>query len=266
MARRKLETFEDYNRALKNRYGIGEGEDYKPWHRVQDVPSDGVRSQVPGIKSSRTHHCLSGIETELFYLVEFSDSVIDIREQFPLLPINLSLRIAKSLDIKHPFHTISREPIVITTDFLLTRRIGDEIVYEALTVKPENKSDELRVREKIEIERIWWELLGVKFNYYTGNKLTQIQSQNIKWATHVIRPGKQRFTEETIRSSLQYINTGIMLVKEICESFAKNTDVKKEHALELLRCLIGLKYIKVDLSRPLKTADFINVLSIANSN
>lgn len=43
---RRLETFEDYSRALKGKYGLGEGKDYKPWLRVQDVKSKGIRAQV----------------------------------------------------------------------------------------------------------------------------------------------------------------------------------------------------------------------------
>lgn len=66
MAGRKLETFEDFSRALKNKYGVGEGELYKPWYRVQDVMSRGVRSQILGLKTNRIHHTLSSIETEFF--------------------------------------------------------------------------------------------------------------------------------------------------------------------------------------------------------
>ena len=43
---RKLESLQDYQRALKNKYGIGEGSDYKPWLRVQDVKSHGTRGFV----------------------------------------------------------------------------------------------------------------------------------------------------------------------------------------------------------------------------
>lgn len=48
---RRLETFEDYSRALKGKYGLGEGKDYKPWLRVQDVKSRGIRSQIYGRKT-----------------------------------------------------------------------------------------------------------------------------------------------------------------------------------------------------------------------
>ena len=88
MARgRKLEALADYQRALKKKFGLGEGHEYMPWLRVQDVNSRGNSAKIDGIKSNRTHHTLSEHETCFFYLAEFSDSVIDIREQFPLLPL-----------------------------------------------------------------------------------------------------------------------------------------------------------------------------------
>jgi hypothetical protein len=107
MARgRKLEALNDYRRALKQKYGVGEGQDYKPWLRVQDVKSRGLSSKIQGIKVAREHHTLSQLETEFFYLAEFSDSVIDIREQFPLLPLNLSFKIAQTFEIEHPREAI----------------------------------------------------------------------------------------------------------------------------------------------------------------
>lgn len=47
---RKLETFEDYSRALKGKYGLGEGKNYKPWLRVQDVKSEGFVLRFMAVK------------------------------------------------------------------------------------------------------------------------------------------------------------------------------------------------------------------------
>jgi hypothetical protein len=51
---------------------------------------------------------MSSIESELFYLAEFSDSVVDIRGQFPILPPNYTQRVASILGIKHPIHSKKR--------------------------------------------------------------------------------------------------------------------------------------------------------------
>ena len=262
MARRKLKTFDDFKRSLKNKYGVGEGKSYKPWLRVQDVKSKGVRSQISGLKTDRTHHTLSSLETELFYLIEFSDSVVDIREQFPLFPINLSIKIAKALGVEHPVHPETIVPIIITTDFLLTRLINGEIIFEAISVKSEDESDDLRVLEKLEIERVWWELLGIKFSYFVGSELTRMQSSNINWATHPLRSDKSIFTEVEMNAALSILNIGQHFIRDICNLFISELDLQHEAALNMLRCLIAKKKVEVDLSYPLENADFIEILNI----
>ncbi|PKH88310.1 TnsA endonuclease N-terminal domain-containing protein [Colwellia sp. Bg11-28] len=261
MAGRRLETFEDFKRSLKNKYGVGEGKLYKPWLRVQDVKSKGVRSQILGLKTHRVHHTLSLIETEFFYLAEHCDSVIDIREQFPLFPINLSIKIAESLGVKHPTHPKTNVPIIITTDFLLTRSINGQIVFEAISVKPETESDNQRVLEKLEIERVWWELLGINFSYFVGSESTKIQSNNINWATHPLREGTQPFTQHQLELAIHLITPGKQFIRDICNDFVERADVVHDESLNLLRILIAKKYISVDISYSLENADFINILT-----
>lgn len=245
---RKLETFEDYSRALKGKYGLGEGKDYKPWLRVQDVKSKGIRSQIYGRKTQRVHHLLSSIESQLFYLSEFSDSVIDIREQFPLLPINYTQKIAKIIGVEHPSHPTSGEPIVITTDFLLTIRSEHGIRYQAISVKPEDEVNNQRVLEKIDLERVCWELLNVPFGLFVGNELTRTQSRNIDWATAPFREGSTLFSDEQVTAALHTLNIGQSFVQDICDLFTASTITSHDESLTLLRYLIASKLIDVDLS------------------
>jgi len=260
---RKLENFDDFKRSLKGRYGLGVGEKYKPWLRVQDVKSEGVRSVIFGIKTNRDHHTLSSIESEFFYLAEYCDSVIDIREQFPLFPLNLSIKIANIIGVDHPKVPTTKVTNIITTDFLLTRLINENIVYEAISIKPEEKVDELRAVEKIEIERIWWEQLGINFNYYTGNEITRIQSRNISWVTDPLRTNPKMFSNSQIEVALTLLNNGKHLILDICSRFHSELSIEHDNALNLLRYLIASKYVTVDMSSLLEEADFIEIIEIS---
>lgn len=60
------------------------------------------------------------MERNYFYLTEFSDVILDIREQFPLLLQEETIVVAEELGIKHPVDPKTGDPIVMTTDFLLT--------------------------------------------------------------------------------------------------------------------------------------------------
>jgi hypothetical protein len=65
------------------------------------------------------HHLLSINEQFYFFNLEWSIIVIDIREQFPFLPLESTLEIANHLGIKHPTDPVTQLPIVMTTGFLI---------------------------------------------------------------------------------------------------------------------------------------------------
>src|SRR6266702_2207545 len=104
-------------KRLKEGRGKGEGVEYKPWLTVRDVPSHGWSSRIMGWKTNRLHHALSSHEADYVYIGEWSKKIVDIREQYPLLPLENTLAIAESCGIKHPIHPKTKKPIVLTTDF-----------------------------------------------------------------------------------------------------------------------------------------------------
>ena len=260
---RKLHSLADYQRALKNKYGIGEGSDYKPWLRVQDVKSHGTRSLIFGRKSQREHHMLSSIESEHFYLAEFLDNVTDIREQFPILPLNYTHKIAKILGLEHPTHPISKEPVILTTDQLLTIDSSQGRTYHAVSVKPESESNNLRVAEKIDIERVCWELLGVRFSYFTGNEITKIQSSNLQWASSPFRDNPMSFSHEQVDCALSTMSVGQFFIEDLCNKLISMNIASSADALLLIRFLIADKFIDVDLSTNISELGVIDIKYIA---
>lgn len=90
---------------------------HRPWLKIQDVSSLGRSTCLKGIKTSRQHEFLSDLERNYFHLSEYYDSITDIREQFPLLPLEETIVIADELGIKHPTDPKTDDPIVMTTDF-----------------------------------------------------------------------------------------------------------------------------------------------------
>lgn len=87
---RSFTSYLDYEKALSKGVGLGHAENYQPWFQAQDVQSNGNRSVIFGLKTQRKHHFLSSIESDFFYLAEFNDSVVDIREQFRLFPLSFT--------------------------------------------------------------------------------------------------------------------------------------------------------------------------------
>nr|WP_269822986.1 TnsA endonuclease N-terminal domain-containing protein [Rheinheimera faecalis] len=195
-------------------------------------------------------------------MAEFSDSVLDIREQFPLFPLTLSLKISKLLNVAHPSHPITKEPIIITTDFLLTCSDGKRIWYEAVSVKPSEKLFDKRTAEKLDIERIWWELLGVPFHVFCSTEINQIKSRNIQWITDAKRKKYPSFGTEIREKAKRMLSIGTMQLSDICETMSHEVCISNDDALTLLKYLIAEKEVIVDLAMPIASSGMIEIIQI----
>jgi hypothetical protein len=136
MAKRKrTKTEAAIDRCIEEGRGQGRGYDYKPWLLVQDVASQGLASRIKGWKTKRVHHLHSNLELNYFYLLEWSSIVCDIREQYPLLPLEETLAIAEQCGISHPKDPKTQEPIVMVTDFCITVRQKIGVAEQIRTLK-----------------------------------------------------------------------------------------------------------------------------------
>jgi hypothetical protein len=164
-------TPESIAKRIAEGRGQGTGINYRPWIEVQDFPSSGIIHRTMGLKTGRIHHLLSDFEFLLFTIYDLMRSIIDIREQFPLLPLEETLEIARKIGVKHPTDPATRYPIVMTTDFLLKLRLRRGIVFQARTAKYQKDLDDRRVMEKFEIERRYWFRRAIDWGYVLREKL-----------------------------------------------------------------------------------------------
>lgn len=165
-----------YQKYIKEGRGQGIGAEYIPWIKIQDFPSNGVCSRIRGRTTGRIHHLLSRNESAYFYLLDCSENVSDIREQFPLR-LQDTLDIARSLGIRHPWDYSSDFPIVMTTDFLITTPEG----ILARTVKETEALSDRRVLEKFAIEQAYWKCHAVDWKIITEKQIDFEKSRNLQW-------------------------------------------------------------------------------------
>lgn len=173
-------TLVKIDKWLKEGRGQGEGKDYKPWLTIRDVPSEGVVIRSKGWKTGRIHHFLSQLETHYFYTLEWSDEVVDIREQYPLLPLERTVEIAESLGIKHPVDPKTQELNVMTTDFLVTVMTQKGKELRARTIKPSTKLSERNI-EKFAIEQQYYAEQNIDWAIVTESDKPEAFIRNIDW-------------------------------------------------------------------------------------
>lgn len=173
-------------RWIRAGYGQGEGDGFKPFVYVRDVPSEGTSSMVRSRITGRTHHYLSSGEFSVHLLAEYSRTIVDIREQYALLPWEETQEIAAKLGIKHPVIPFTKTPSVLTTDLLLSFKEPDGVRLVAISFKLE-KDLTRRTLEKLLLERAYWNRRGITWQLVTDKNLPSIRAGNLRFFEDSIR-------------------------------------------------------------------------------
>ncbi|AFZ11256.1 TnsA endonuclease [Crinalium epipsammum PCC 9333] len=182
MAKRKRSvTPEIIEERIKEGRGQGRGVNYKPWLTIQDVASTGTCSRIKGWKTQRIHHLLSELELSYFYVLEWSLIVNDIREQYPLLPLTETQSIAEECGFRYPTIPGTDNPIIMTTDFVISTNSSLEIVEQARTLKYAWDLQSKRKLEKLEIERRYWQRRGINWGIVTEREIPKSLVKNVAW-------------------------------------------------------------------------------------
>lgn len=182
MAKRLRENGQQaQKRRSKEGRGIGTGAAYTPYLLIHDVPSIGLASRVWGWKANRVHHFLSRLELKFFYTLEWRTDVMDIREQFPL-NLDETLAIADQLGVRHPRDPKTKDYVVMTSDFVITVRKGFVSEEQIRTVKYKKDLENARVKEKLEIERIYWQIIReLSWEIVTEEHIDANVAGNVEW-------------------------------------------------------------------------------------
>ncbi|WP_232353991.1 TnsA endonuclease N-terminal domain-containing protein [[Bacillus] enclensis] len=245
MAKRRNTWTEDkIARYLKQGRGSGELYSYKPWLNNQDFPSEGRTHRLKGWKTNREHQLFSDIERNYFYILDWAENVIDIREQFPLDRAK-TLKIADKKQINHSIDKTNSTPIVMTTDFLITVKDKMGINFIARTIKPKEKLNDKRVIEKLEIERQYWEDEGVDWGIVSESDIPSNLTSNIEIIHHNFDIDEDDILlAETLYKDLVKQH-GILL--EALNSFDSNYGLETGSALSLFKYLLAKKIISLDM-------------------
>lgn len=173
---------------IKRGLGQGTGPNYLPWIFIYSISSHGLSSRIPGWTTGRLHHLLSQHERRFFYWMDWLLDVVDIREQFPLLPLSDSVAIARKYDLPHPSDQQTGEPVVMTSDFRLTEIRGTRKVDVIRSIKPANKLGSIRTVKRLELERLFWQEKGVEWALVTDHSIPRVLVSNVEFVHAFFKP------------------------------------------------------------------------------
>lgn len=268
--RRPLVTREWIERRVRNGRGAGAGAEYKPWLVVQDFSSLGRSHRIKGWKHGRTHHLFSDLERNVFYYYEWSSTVIDIREQFPLLPVEETVSIAADIGVRHPIDSRTRHPVVLTTDFLLTLEQGIKTSLCPRTVKYLEDLKKPRTLEKLEIERRYWASRRLILKPVTEEHILEDFVMNMLWAHPYYQLTDLYPLTESDVNRIARLLTWLTLSEELplCATARKCDRILKLEAgsgLAVARHLIATRHWKVDMRSRIRTRERLVLLNTPRS-
>ena len=269
MAKRKRK--QNIEKMIKEGYGSGIGSEYKPWIKIQDIPSLGRVTRVKGIKTNRRHELLSDMERNYFYILEYSDNVKDIREQFPLLPQEDTISIADELGIKHPKNPETGEDIVMTTDFLITISTEDGIKEVARTIKSKDDLLDKRILEKFEIERVFWKKRNIDWAIVTEEEINKTIAHNISFIQgYRDIKNLDGFTDldsleiqDLIYEFIRRIVDDKRSIRAISLEFDNDMSLESGCGLSIFKYLVINKIIEIDISKNIDVNKNIPILSVS---
>ena len=236
-------------------YGEGTGATYKSWINTADYPSRGRIRRAYSPKFGRTIHLMSDIEWHTFLLLEYSESVDELYEQFPM-ERDVTLQIAAALGITHPYYSGTHVPTVMTLDFLtLSRRTG---ILRAFDVNTVLIAEDRRSIEKLQIARAYCTGRSVSHHLIFDSKLPIAKIRNIEW----IRSGL--LMDGEIEPYPEYLHEKAQLMAHELTSTARHnislsqycTGFDVRHGLEsgvgwrVAKILIWNKTLRCDINNP----------------
>ncbi|AIY08781.1 hypothetical protein A7311_20645 [Paenibacillus polymyxa] len=256
-----------FNR-LKDGRGQGRGENYIPFIKANDnkVASEGWLTRTLGWHSNRIHHTLSKYEYQYLLVQEWSDQVVDIREQYPLTPIEVTQEIAAKLNIKHPQY--EGKDIVMSTDFMLTTMSSDgELQEHPRTIKPTHKLSK-RTLELFEIERQYYKEMNLQWRvvFDVGRPVSFIQ--NIDWLYDAkrldARPGLDEemvsMLAEPILLKLQTLGKDLSISKK-CLNCDNQLGIEPGTSMFMVKHMLANKHWITSMMEPIRESAPLHIES-----
>ncbi len=264
MAKRK--RLGNYEKKIAEGRCQGEGADYKPYINNQDIASQGRATRHKGIKAARQVITLSDYETKCRRLFEFSQSIVQIKEQYAL-DINETRVIADTLGIKHPTDPQTKELVPVDFDFFLEVKSGEgETKWVARTFKQKDRLCDRRVIEKFEIAREWCRQNNISWGIITEEELDSTVCKNIEKVNSYYDLGSVGLKKMRAKERRKLIEYFVGKVLE-CSEPIRDLSVELEEEFELdygvglslFKYLIAHHIIEIDLRKELDVSDVVQV-------
>lgn len=204
---------------------------------------------------------LSKLESRTFFGIEFKRDVIDIREQFPLLPLDVAIGIAERYGIRYPNVPRTKTPAVLTTDFLVTIKQGNDKGYLPIACKYRCDLQDRYALEKLEIQRLFWAALGCNLKVVTEEETDATAAENLSFISSFVRSNAGPLaTIEESRLLPQRLPPRTYSIHSLVEELRAIGGLDAANATTYLYASIWNHALRIDLALDFQETGLIDVL------
>ena len=222
---------------IKRGRGIGILKNYTPWIHKRDVPSDGTASTSTGLLTGRDHWLLSKPEKAYLYQLERQPTVVDIREQWPILDLKRTLELAARFGIRHKSDRKHQFPEPYTVDFLVLERISGRFFYSGRSIKSKEDSEDPNTRKKLAIEHAWFSERDLPWTNMLSSNYTNTLLDTLgfmrEW--HKNRYQQDVVAEAEYARMFKSLYSSSAVLDELVERCAKKLHIEKSLAVDRFR-------------------------------
>lgn len=245
---------------IKEGRGQGEGKHYQPWTKTysREFSSKGRVTRIMGVKTGRLHYLQSDNQYRAFLTFEFNENVVDIRESYPLIDIFETVDEIEDLRFDKFRNRETKEPYVLTTNFLITVNKNNERKLIARTVKNVSELNRKLTLEKLEIERRYWLAKKVDWKVITNRELSKQRAKNIEWVRETLLDSNLKGKEVLSEKLLLYLlQNNQVQIRTLLRKFDHENNLDSGTALYLFRYLIARHQLEVNLNSTIKLTSTI---------
>jgi hypothetical protein len=154
-------------------------------------------------------------------------------------------------------------PYILTTDLLITKVKDGVTSYLAIAVKPAAKLLEKSILDKLEIERLWWNSIGVEWVLATENDVSETVGDNLMWISHYFR--EIDFNYAAIDTSVLpelalMMPTGVYLIGDVINQVSNHFNFSIDQSKLLLCKAIWEHVLKIDLNISIPKDGLLKIL------
>jgi hypothetical protein len=258
--------------ANKRRLGMGEGHgrSYLPYLTVRDKRfAHRYVTRILGWKTGRNHHLMGYPQRHFYAVLEWSDKVIDIREHYPLLPLQMTLAIADILGLKHPTTgKKSKDPIVLTSNFFITKMTPNGPVNEARSMLDTRRRRFIRSNAHMEIERVYWEMRNTSWRLIPYDTIPIVLAKNVLFLHDYRTLADRIFLEPTqlervIAELTKLVTTSSNGLSNLALQCDHTFGLTEGNSLAIAYHLIANKVWQIDMNQPIEPGRKLPGLTVA---